>query len=102
MSGVLNVCGYYDGMLTQIDHMVTEGFLSSEMRDILIFDSDPMLIFFLKKKQFLTLECFFKNSSLLDKLLAHTPPKGERKKNVEPNFFLFKILGYYDWAAEDI
>ena len=38
--GVLNVAGFFDAMLAQLDHMVAERFLKPEHRDMLIVDDD--------------------------------------------------------------
>lgn len=39
--GVLNVHGFYDHLIKQIDHMVVEGFLKPVFRDMLIIEEDP-------------------------------------------------------------
>ncbi len=39
--GVLNVCGYYDGLLALFDHAVAEGFLKSSNRHLVLSDNDP-------------------------------------------------------------
>jgi hypothetical protein len=39
--GLLNVNGYYDPLLTFVDHAVTEGFVTPEHRRLLISASDP-------------------------------------------------------------
>lgn len=38
--GLLNVAGFFDAMLTFLDHMVAERFLKPEHRDLLIVDHD--------------------------------------------------------------
>ena len=38
--GVLNVAGFFDAMLAQLDHMVAERFLKAEHRDMLLVDDD--------------------------------------------------------------
>ena len=38
--GVLNTAGYYDGLLTQLDHAIAEGFVRAHHRDILVVDDD--------------------------------------------------------------
>jgi uncharacterized protein (TIGR00730 family) len=39
--GLLNVAGYYDGLLAMLDHAVAEGFLRSENRGLIVSDSEP-------------------------------------------------------------
>jgi uncharacterized protein (TIGR00730 family) len=39
--GVLNVEGYYDGLVRFVDHAVAEGYLKGVHRDILSIESDP-------------------------------------------------------------
>ena len=39
--GLLNVCGYYDGLITFLDHARGEGFVALTVRDMLIVDSTP-------------------------------------------------------------
>lgn len=39
--GLLNVRGYFDHLIRQIDHFVAEGFLSAANRLLLIDDADP-------------------------------------------------------------
>jgi hypothetical protein len=39
--GLLNVEGYYDGLLAMLDHAVAEGFLRSENRGLIVSDSVP-------------------------------------------------------------
>lgn len=38
--GLLNIAGYYDGLLKMLDHAVAEGFLRPENRKLVIDDSD--------------------------------------------------------------
>ena len=40
--GLLNVDGYYDGLLSFMDHTVTEGFLSGFQRSSIIVETDPL------------------------------------------------------------
>jgi uncharacterized protein (TIGR00730 family) len=44
--GILNVNGFYDYLLAQMDFMVEEGFLKKENRDLLVYDEniDSLLI----------------------------------------------------------
>lgn len=42
--GLLNVAGYYDGMLAMLDHAVAEGFLRPAHRQLIIADSEPALL----------------------------------------------------------
>jgi len=39
---LLNVSGYYDGMLAMLDHAVTERFLRPAHRELVIADTDPL------------------------------------------------------------
>ena len=39
---LLNVAGYYDGLLTMLDHAVTERFLRPAHRELVIADTDPL------------------------------------------------------------
>lgn len=39
--GLLNTDGYYDALITMLDHMVTQGFLSQAVRDLLQVGTDP-------------------------------------------------------------
>ena len=39
--GLLNVNGYYDGLLSFLDHAVTDGYVRSGHRDMLVVDSSP-------------------------------------------------------------
>ena len=38
--GLLNVAGYYDALTALLDHMVAQGFLAVEHRNLLLVDSD--------------------------------------------------------------
>ena len=51
--GLLNVGGFYDHLLAQFDHMVTEGFLKKENRGMLVDDPEP--------------------AALIQKMLQYTP-----------------------------
>ena len=55
---VLNVDGYFDGMLSFFDHAVREGFIRSEHRALLVEERDP--------------------ETLLDLLTVYEPPRLER------------------------
>ena len=57
---VLNVGGYFDGMLTWLDHMIEEGFLKRKHRELLLVGDDA--------------------EALLDLLLQHEPPPQELPK----------------------
>lgn len=39
--GILNVNGFYDALLSQLDHMVEEGFLKQENRNMLLSSESP-------------------------------------------------------------
>jgi hypothetical protein len=39
--GLLNTCGYYDGLLTLLDHAVAERFLRPVNRGLVLADADP-------------------------------------------------------------
>jgi uncharacterized protein (TIGR00730 family) len=52
--GVLNVAGYYDPLVTLLDHAVAEGFVTTENRSLVVFAGEP--------------------AALLEALGAHTPP----------------------------
>lgn len=41
LAGILNVCGYYDSLLTYIDHAVAEEFVPSRVRTQIIIDEQP-------------------------------------------------------------
>ncbi|MCX6019868.1 MAG: TIGR00730 family Rossman fold protein [Chloroflexi bacterium] len=38
--GLLNAAGYYDGLLAQLDHAITEGFVHAHHRDLLVVEND--------------------------------------------------------------
>jgi hypothetical protein len=57
-AGFLNVAGYYDKLAGFLDHTVSEAFVKSVHRDMLMFRDDP--------------------AALLDALAAYTPPKAEK------------------------
>jgi uncharacterized protein (TIGR00730 family) len=58
-SGILNVAGYFDGLIGFLDHAVREGFLTEEHRDSIMVETDPRV--------------------LLDRIRAYAaPPEGER------------------------
>jgi uncharacterized protein (TIGR00730 family) len=38
--GVLNVAGFFDGLLSWLDHAVQEGFIKTRHRDLLVVDAD--------------------------------------------------------------
>jgi uncharacterized protein (TIGR00730 family) len=40
--GLLNLAGYYDGLLALLDHAVAEGFLRPQNRALLISDTDAV------------------------------------------------------------
>lgn len=56
--GILNVDGYYDGLLTFLDQMVNRGFLAQSHRDVVLVDDDP--------------------ASLIERVVAHQPQIHER------------------------
>ena len=39
--GLLNVNGYYDGLLSWLDHAVADGYVRPQYRDMLLVDTDP-------------------------------------------------------------
>ena len=53
--GLLNVDGYFDHLLDFIDHMVLEGFLVKDFKDMVLMDADP--------------------AKLLDRMMNFTPPQ---------------------------
>ena len=57
-SGILNVAGYFDGLIGFLDHAVKEGFLTEEHRDSIVIETDPRV--------------------LLDRLRSYAAPTGER------------------------
>ena len=54
--GVLNVAGYYDPLVALLDHAVVGGFVSAEIRGLVIVDEEP--------------------AALLDRMADHEPPAG--------------------------
>ena len=56
--GILNVDGYYDGLLSFLDGMVDRGFLAQSHRDVVLVDDDP--------------------ASLIERVVAHRPQIHER------------------------
>ncbi len=54
--GILNVDGYFDSLLAWIDRAVTDGFVSSTYRDLIVVEQAP--------------------EALLERLITHTPPPG--------------------------
>lgn len=42
--GILNIAGFFDPFLEQLDHMVETGFLKKSNRDILVVETDPFMI----------------------------------------------------------
>jgi len=42
--GLLNINGYYDQLLGFLDHVVADGFLKEEHRDMLLVDEDPLTL----------------------------------------------------------
>lgn len=56
--GLLNVAGYYDGLITFLDHTVAERFVKEANRSMLIVSDDP--------------------SGLLDRFAAYRPPAVEK------------------------
>jgi len=56
--GMLNIAGYFDGLLAFIDHSVAEGFVRREYRDMISISSTP--------------------AGLLDALTRHRPPVVEK------------------------
>ena len=57
-SGILNVAGYFDGLIGFLDHAVKEGFLTAEHRDSIMVETDPRV--------------------LLERMRAYAAPEGER------------------------
>ncbi len=56
--GLLNIAGFYDGLLQHIDHAVEHRFVHEQHRSMIISDTEP--------------------DALLDKMLVYTPPKVEK------------------------
>ena len=42
--GIINVAGYYDGLVAYLDHAVVEGFLPAASRDMLLCADDPAVL----------------------------------------------------------
>ena len=63
---LLNVAGYYDGMLAMLDHAVTERFLRPAHRELVIADTDPL--------------------RLLQRLSAFVPAPKEKRASAKGNF----------------
>lgn len=42
--GLLNVDGYYDGLVSFVDRQVREGFVAREHRELLLVDDDPIAL----------------------------------------------------------
>jgi uncharacterized protein (TIGR00730 family) len=57
-SGILNVAGYFDGLIGFLDHAVKEGFLTEAHRDSIMVETDPRV--------------------LLDRMRSYAAPEGER------------------------
>jgi uncharacterized protein (TIGR00730 family) len=57
-SGILNVAGYFDGLIRFLDHAVQEGFLTEEHRGAIIMEDDPR--------------------HLLERMQASTPPDSKK------------------------
>ena len=56
--GLLNVEGYFDHLLEFINHMVSQGFLVQEFRDMVLQDNNP--------------------AGLLDQLIKFSPPQVDK------------------------
>jgi uncharacterized protein (TIGR00730 family) len=54
--GLLNVDGYFDGLITWIEHALGEGFVRPQHRSLFVVNADPV--------------------ALLDQLAHHEPPPG--------------------------
>lgn len=52
--GLLNIAGFYDPLLLQVERYISEGFVRASYRDLIIDDTDPQ--------------------NLLDRLAAYQPP----------------------------
>ena len=63
---LLNVAGYYDGLLAMLDHAVTERFLRPAHRELVIADTDPL--------------------RLLQRLSAFAPAPKEKRASAKGNF----------------
>jgi|SRR5579863_2732548 uncharacterized protein (TIGR00730 family) len=42
--GLLNVAGYFNGLLTQLEHSEREGLIKAKNRQMLLVDADPVLL----------------------------------------------------------
>ncbi len=42
--GILNVAGYYDPLVSMIDHAVAHGFVSAQHRGIFVVETDPLAL----------------------------------------------------------
>jgi uncharacterized protein (TIGR00730 family) len=63
--GLVDVGGFYGPLWTFVEHMVSEGFLRAEHRDVIMMDADPAV--------------------LLDKFADYTPPEAPKwSAKVEP------------------
>jgi len=65
-SGLLNVSGYYDGLLAMLDHAVSEGFLRPAFRELVIADIDA--------------------DALVQRLDSFSPVRAGMRKNATGNF----------------
>ena len=58
--GLLNVAGYYDGLIAFVDHAIAQQFVQPEMGAVLLTDEDPQ--------------------KLLDKMRAYQPPELDKAR----------------------
>lgn len=58
--GLLNVCGYYDGLLHFLDHVVTQAFVAAPHRAMLLVEDEP--------------------AALLDRFAAYRPPQVDKAR----------------------
>ena len=58
--GLLNTCGYYDGLMSFVDHTVAENFVQAEHRAMLLVENEP--------------------ATLLDRLESWQPPAIDKTK----------------------
>ena len=65
-SGLLNIAGYYDGLLTMLDHAVAERFVRPAHRELIITDTSP--------------------ENLLKRLVAFTPVHVSKTTDAAGNF----------------
>lgn len=56
--GVLNIAGYYEGLIRLVDHAISEGFIAPGNRDLFLVADQP--------------------EALLDRLSSHRPPRTRR------------------------